>query len=340
MQPFEYVEARCVQEAVELLAAQPGEAQIIAGGTDLLSEIKDGVATPRRLISLAGIPGLHTISDTGQGLAIGAMATITQVAEHPAVGSNYTALGEAASGLATPQIRNTGTLGGNLNQRPRCWYYRHPLTVCLKKGGDHCYAVAGASKYLCVTGGDRCYIVHPSDTAVALVALDAVVEIAGPSGVRTLPLEDFFAGPGRDLARENVLGPGELVTRVLLPDPNSAVGPTGEMGGNNDTPSRSLYLKAREREAGDFALVSVAAAITLEGTILARASVVLGGVAPVPYRAREVEEYLGGTEASQVDAAYAGSLALPDARPMAENAYKVILARNLVKRAVGRLIGG
>ena len=341
MRPFEYVEPRSVQEAVELLAAHPGEAQIIAGGTDLLSEIKDGVVTPRLLISLAGIPGLDTISDTSQGLAIGAMATIAQVAEHPSVVSNYTALSDAASGLATPQIRNTGTLGGNLNQRPRCWYYRHPLTVCLKKGGDHCYALAGASKYLCVTGGDRCYIVHPSDTAVALVALDAVVEIAGLSGVRTLPLEDFFAGPGRDLTRENVLESGELVTRVLLDqDPNAAGDPTGERGGNNGAPSRSLYMKAREREAGDFALVSVAAAVTLEGTTLVRASVVLGGVAPVPYRAREVEEYLRGKEAGQVDLAHAGSLALPDARPMADNAYKVILARNLVKRAVGRLLGG
>ena len=340
MQPFEYVEARSVQEAVELLAAQPGECQIIAGGTDLLSEIKDGIATPRLLISLAGIPSLHTISDTGKGLAIGAMATIAQVAEHPAVASNYTALGEAASGLATPQIRNTGTLGGNLNQRPRCWYYRHPLTVCLKKGGDQCYALAGASKYLCVTGGDRCYIVHPSDTAVALAALDASIEIAGPSGVKTLALEDFFAGPGRDLASENVLGPGELVTRVLLPDPNSGVEPKGERGGNNDAPSRSLYLKAREREAGDFALVSVAAAITLEGTTFVRASLVLGGVAPVPYRARDVEDYLRGKDAGRVDPAHAGSLALPDARPMADNAYKVVLAQNLVKRAVGQLLAG
>ena len=340
MQPFEYVEAQSVQEAVELLAAQPGEAQIIAGGTDLLSEIKDGTAKPRRLISLAGIPGLDTISETGQGLAIGAMATIAQVAEPSAVGSSYTALGEAAAGLATPQIRHTGTLGGNLNQRPRCWYYRHPLTVCLKKGGDQCYALAGASKYLCVTGGDRCYIVHPSDTAVALVALNAVVEIAGPSGVRSLPLEDFFAGPGRDLARENVLGPGELVTRVLLHLPKSGVEPAGQRGGINGAPNRSLYLKAREREAGDFALVSVAAAITLEGTTLVRVSVVLGGVAPVPYRAREVEEYLRGKDAGLADPAHAGTLALPDARPMADNAYKVVLAKNLVKRAVGRLVGG
>ena len=340
MRPFEYVEVRSVQEAVELLAAHPGEAQIIAGGTDLLGVIKDGIARPRRLISLAGIPSLHTISDTGQGLSIGAMATISQVAEHPDVGSRYTALQEAASGLATPQIRNTGTLGGNLNQRPRCWYYRHPLTVCLKKGGDQCYALAGASKYLCITGGDRCYIVHPSDTAVALIALDASIEIAGPQGVRIMPLEDFFAGPGRDLAKENVLVPGELVTRVLLPNPNSGVEPQAEWGGDNGPSTHSLYLKAREREAGDFALVSVAVAIKMEGTSLVRASVVLGGVAPVPYRARGVEEYLHGKQAGQVDPDYAGSLALPDARPMADNSFKVVLAQNLIKRAIGLLMSG
>ena len=338
MQPFEYIEAQSIEEAVALLAAHPEDAQIIAGGTDLLSEIKDGIATPRRLISLAGIPALHAISDTGHGLAIGAMATIAQVAEPPAVGSNYTALQEAAAGLATPQIRNTGTLGGNLNQRPRCWYYRHPLTICLKKGGDQCHALAGASKYLCVTGGDRCYIVHPSDTAVALVALDASIEVAGPSGVKALLLEDFFTGPGRDIARENVLEPGELVTRVLLPGPKSGVEPAADGKGNRMMPSNSVYLKAREREAGDFALVSVAAAITLEGTTIVGASVVLGGVAPVPYRAREVEEYLLGNDASRVDPVHAGNLALPDASPMAGNAYKVILAQNLVKRAVERLL--
>ena len=338
MRPFEYIEPRSVQEAVDLLAAQRGEAQIIAGGTDLLSEIKDGTASPRRLISLAGIPGLD--SDTDDGLSIGAMVTIAQVAEHPGVGSYYTALGQAAAQVATPQIRNTGTLGGNLNQRPRCWYYRHPLTVCLKKGGDRCFALAGASKYLCVTGGDRCYIVHPSDTAVALVALNASIEIAGHSRVNTMPLEKFFAGPGQDLARENVLEAGELVTRVLLPNANSGVDAKGEGNVISNTSVRSRYLKAGERETGDFALVSVAAVVTLEGNTLVQASVVLGGVAPVPYRAREVEDYIRGKEAGDVDPAHAGSLALPDARPMADNAYKVNLARNLIKRAVEELIGG
>jgi xanthine dehydrogenase YagS FAD-binding subunit len=167
LQPFEYVAAQSVDEAVALLSARPGLARIVAGGTDLLSEIKEGVVTPAQLVSLSGIAGLNGISETDDGLTIGAMTTIAEVAGHPVVRSEYMALAEAAAGLATPQIRNVGTLGGNLNQRPRCWYYRHPLTLCLKRGGDHCYALAGNSKHLCVTGGDRCYIVHPSDTAVA-----------------------------------------------------------------------------------------------------------------------------------------------------------------------------
>ena len=220
MQPFEYIEAQSVDEAVALLSAQPGAARIIAGGTDLLSEIKEGVVTPGQLVSLSEIAGLNGISETDDGLTIGAMTTIADVAAHPVVRSRYTTLAEAADGLATPQIRNVGTLGGNLNQRPRCWYYRHPLTRCLKKGGDRCYALAGNSKYLCVTGGDRCYIVHPSDTAVALSALAAHIEIAGPSGTRTAPIDQFFISPSQDLTRENILTSGELVTRVYLPKPS------------------------------------------------------------------------------------------------------------------------
>ena len=146
-------------------------------------------------------------------MSIGAGVSIAELAAHPAVRAGYAALAQAAAGLATPQIRQVGTLGGNLCQRPRCWYYRSPLIPCLKKGGDRCYALAGATKYLCVTGGDRCYIVHPSDTAVALAALDAAVELYGPGGGRRLSIGDFFTGPGVDIERENALRPGEIVRR-------------------------------------------------------------------------------------------------------------------------------
>ena len=206
------------------------------------------------MVSLAGVPDLAGIAKfesengDGDGLSIGAM---TDIAAHPVIS---TAL--AAGGRATPQIRNVGTL----NQRPRYWYYRHPLIPYLKKGGD------------------RCYIVHPFDTAVALSVFNASIEISGSHGSRTLPIGDFFAGPGADVTKETVLEPGEVVTRVILPCPST-------LGAGGETP-RSIYLKAREREVGDFALVSVSARLAVSDGVVQQAAVALGGVAPVPYRAR------------------------------------------------------
>ena len=333
MPPFQLLSPQSIPEAVALLSASDGSASAlpISGGSDLLSEIKEGVARPDTLVSLANIPDLHGITVSDEELTIGAAATIAELAEQPIIREEFTALARAAAGLATPQIRNVGTMGGNLNQRPRCWYYRHPLTNCLKKGGDHCSAIAGNSKYLCLTGGDRCFIVHPSDTAVALLAFNAVVDTAGPGGTRSIPIGDYFTSPAADLTRENCLRPGEILTRVRIP--RLSVG---------NTTRRSLYLKAREREAGDFALVSVAAVIDLDdtpkGPAIARAAVTLGGVSPVPHRVSEVEDYLTGQPASAIDPAQAGSLALPDARPLTQNAYKLPMARNLVHRAVARVL--
>ncbi len=332
MPTFQYIEAESVDQAVALLA-QPG-AVAIGGGTDLLPQVKDGIVAAERLVGLAAIPGMSAIAKTADGLAIGAAATIADVAAHPVVRRRYTALAEAAGGLATPQIRNEGTIGGNLNQRPRCWYYRSPLIPCLKKGGDRCYALAGNTRLLCVTGGDRCYIVHPSDTAVALSALDARLETAGPNGGRELAMGEFFAGPGRDMLHENVLEPGELLTRIVLPA---------------NAPERSVYLKVREREAGDFALVSVAAALSLNaagagdaagaGATIRHARIAIGGVSPVPYRAAEVEDYLVSRPASDVDPAEAAALALPNTRPLPQNGYKLPMARNTIKRALTLLLG-
>ena len=325
MPPFQYTEPLSLDEAVALLS-QPG-AVAMGGGTDLLPQVKDGVVPAERLVGLAAIPGMSAIAETADGLAIGAAAAIADIAAHPVVRRRYAALAEASGGLATPQIRNEGTIGGNLNQRPRCWYYRSPLIPCLKKGGDRCYALAGNTRLLCVTGGDRCYIVHPSDTAVALSALDARLETAGSNGERTLAMGQFFAGPGRDMLRENVLEPGELITRIVL---------------TADAPERSVYLKVRERESGDFALVSVAAALSLDregaGAAIRQARIVLGGVAPIPYRATEVEDYLTGRPASDVDPAEAAALALPNATPLPQNGYKLPMARNTIKRAIAQLL--
>ena len=326
---FQLLQPTSLAEACALLAAAPGDAAPVAGGTDLLSEIRDGAAEPSTLIALDSIAGadLNGISDDpGGGLRIGALTTIADIAAHDGIRSRYAALAQAAGGLATPQVRNLGTLGGNLNQRPRCWYYRHPLTVCLKRGGDRCYAVQGVGKYLCLTGGDRCFIVHPSDTAVALAALGAAVTIASVSGERTVAIADYFVGPDVDLTRENILQPGELLISVTLPPPTDG--------------QRSIYLKARERESGDFALVSVAAAPVVEAGVMTDASVVLGGVAPTPYRAVGTEKYLRGRAVSDVSPADAGAEAIADPRPLPDNAYKLPMAANLTARAVEHLLRG
>ena len=344
MRPFQFIQPRSLDEAVDLLSRSQGNARLISGGSDLLDEIKDGLTSPDSVISLSGLPGLAEITVTDHGLRIGAMATISDIGIHTHVAETYPALSQAAAGLATPQIRNVGTLGGNLNQRPRCWYFRNPLTHCLKKGGDKCFALAGNSKYLCITGGDRCFIVHPSDTAVALTAFDASVDLVGPAGHRTVPLEEYFVGPGTNLLRENVLREDEVLTAVNMPH-SAGVAESGS-GTEPGTEHRSCYLKAGERESGDFALVSVAAALTLSGVdraganrraYITKAAIVMGGVAPVPYRAGEVEEYLRDRRIDEIDPTYAAGLALPAARPMADNGYKVTLARNLVRRAVNQL---
>ena len=325
--PFRLRQPATLNEACAILAAEPNGAAMIAGGTDLLSEIRNGTTNPTTLVALDNVndSNLREIAATASGdLRIGALVTIADIASHAEIRNNHTALAEAAAGLATPQVRNLGTLGGNLTQRPRCWYYRHPLTVCLKRGGDHCFAVQGMGKYLCVTGGDRCFIVHPSDTAVALTALGASVSITGLQGERDLPIDQFFIGPEVDVMRENILTPGEIITGITLPPPSPA--------------QRSIYLKAGERESGDFALVSVAAAIDVVDGSISRASIVLGGVAPIPYRAAATEEYLRSQPTTSVSTAEAGSLAIVDPRPLPDNAYKIPMAANLVNRAITRLL--
>ena len=324
LRPFQFFEPASVEEALSLLSEDGTHA--LAGGSDLLGEMKEGVVAPSTLVSLAGLEELRGVEVTPDGIRIGAMAPLATLAASTELRQMYPVLTEAAGGIATPQIRNVGTLGGNLCQRPRCFYYRSPLTLCLKKGGDTCLALAGNSKYLSILGGERCYIVHPSDMAVALTALDAQIGLAGPAGQRSMPLLDFFTGPGSNLKGENVLQPGELVASVNLPLPQDG--------------TRSGYIKAREREAGDFALVSVAAVLVVAGNRIDHCRIVLGGVAPYPYRAVAAEACLTGTSVSNVDtvAPEAGKRAVAGATPLRDNAYKVDLASNLVKQVVSRLL--
>ena len=324
LRPFEYLQPQSLEEASSLLSVDGAYA--LAGGSDLLSEMKERVVSPAALVSLAGVEELRVVEVTPEGVRIGAMVSLAALAGNTELQQRYPVLTEAAGGIATPQIRNVGTLGGNLCQRPRCFYYRSPLTLCLKKGGDSCLALAGNSKYLSILGGERCYIVHPSDMAVALVALDAQVVLAGPAGRRTMSLQEFFIGPSVNLTSENVLQTGEVVASVSVR--------------SSPENTRSVYLKAREREAGDFALVSVAAALAVTDGRVSWCRVSLGGVAPYPYRAQEAEECLIGIAVANADAAEAGRRAVAGATPLRGNGYKVDLAANLIKQAISRLLSG
>ena len=324
MNPFRFVDAGSTEHAISLIEADPSGARPLAGGTDLMGEIKEGVVEPATLVSLASLPGMSGVEHGPDGLAIGAMTTLATLESDEVIARDYPALAQAVASVATPQIRNVGTLGGNLCQRPRCWYYRSPLFDCRKKGGAICFAVNGSSKYHAILGGVDCYIVHPSDIAPVLIALDATATIAGPAGTQTLSLENFFAGPERDIEAETVLQPGELLTRVFVPKPTAGL--------------RSIYLKARERRTQDFALASVAACLHVAGGVVERASLVLGGVAPTPWRATAAEDALRGASVADVDTDAIGQLTVRDARPLRDNHFKVRLAASLVRRAVSALL--
>ena len=315
---FTYVRPSSLDEAVRLAGA-PG-ARLHAGGTDLLGCLRDGVLAADTVVSLQGVQELRGIAATADGgVRIGALATLTEVAASPLIRDAYRALAEGAAAAASPQLRNQGTLGGNLCQRPRCWYFRGDFH-CARKGGDTCFAAAGENQYHCIFGGETCFIVHPSDTAPALVALAAQARIAGPSGRRAVPLESFFVPPAKDFTRETVLEPGEILTEVVLPPPAAA--------------PRSVYRKVRARGAWDFALAGVAVALSLRNGTVAAARVVLAGVAPVPWRSAAAERALVGQKLSVATAARAATAAAAGAEPLSENGYKVALVRGIVEEAV------
>jgi xanthine dehydrogenase YagS FAD-binding subunit len=328
MRSFEWTSPATLDEALRLL--QPPAStearerpQALAGGQDLLTVLNEGIAQPARIVNLKAIPGLDRIAERGkEGLELGALVTLADLAESPLVREGFPGLAEAARSVASPQIRNLATVGGNLCQRPRCWYFRHENLVCLKKGGNECHAASGENKYHAIFGDGPCHIVHPSDLAPMLVALGASATLHGAKGERTVPLERFFVLPSEGgIEQETVLEPGEILTRVTVPASGAA--------------RRSTYLKFRERESFDFAMVSVAAAIEsgADGRITS-ARLVLGGVAPIPWKATRAEEFLRGQRAVPESFAKAADLALAGARPLAQNEYKVPLARTLVRRAL------
>jgi xanthine dehydrogenase YagS FAD-binding subunit len=312
---FAYTRPKTLDEAVKALA--DGKGRVHAGGTDLLGCLRDGVFTAPTLVSLGGVPGLRGIEQAAEGgLRIGALTSLTEVAESEVVRTRYRALAEAAGSVASPQLRNQGTLGGNLCQRPRCWYFRGDFH-CLRKGGDTCFAATGENQYHCLFGGENCFIVHPSDTAPALVALGATLRVVGPGGTRMVPVEAFHVLPKVDYRRETVLEPSEVVAEVLLPPPAAGL--------------RSTYRKVRARASWDFALVGAAVALRLAGGVVRDARVAFSGVAPVPWRSKAVEAALNGKRLDAGTIRSAAAAAIKGAEPLARNGYKVPLLRGLVE---------
>ena len=326
MRPFAYASPRTADEIIALLtpgsAGADGASRPLAGGTDLLTLMKADVATPSRLVDIKGAGLPKGIEETPPGLVVGGLTTLAQIETHPAVRARYPALAEATAVAATAQLRNVATVAGNLLQRPRCWYFRNPRIACWLKGGDHCPARDGENQLHAILGGGPCHAVHPSDVAPALVALDADARLRGPGGERTVPVEGLFAAPEDGRRRETLVGSDELLLALRLPPADG---------------SRSTYLKSMDRKVWAFALAGVAARLRLDGRRVAEARIVLGGVAPVPWRAHEAERALEGAEAGPAAWDRAANAALADAAPLRHNAYKLPLARALVRRALEKL---
>jgi len=319
MNRFELARATSPAAARDLLAEKPGSV-FKAGGIDLIDHLKEHLVEPPRVVDLKTIPGLDGITAAADGsLRIGPLATLARVAADAGVRKSHAALAQACAEAASPQIRNVATVGGNLLQRPRCWYYRLESYKCLKKGGDVCFAVGGENRYHAVFGGGPSYAVHPSNAAVPLVAFGASFILEGEQGSRTVPASEFFTSPAKDPERENQLRPGEILTEILVP---AAAG------------VRSTYQDVRERAAFDWPLVSAAVALKVEGNVVREARVVLGAVAPVPWRSAKAEQALVGKPLEEATAAAAARAAVFGATPLSDNGYKVGLVQTLVRRAL------
>lgn len=321
MKSFKHIDAKTVNEVCRLLQKYKGKAKLIAGGTDLLGILKDRILPdyPEALINLKTVRGLDYIKEDAKGLKIGALVTLADIAKTPVVKENYKVLADAARAVAAPQIRNMATICGNLCQEVRCWYYRYPHQIggrilCARKGGGTCLAVPGDNRYHAILGGKRCFAVCPSDTAIALTALDSKVRIAGLGKNRVVPVKDFFTTLG------NVLKAGEIVTEIHVPKPLEG--------------TRQRFLKLRLREPIDFAIVSVASVIIVEDGICKGAAIALGAVAPTPVRATEAERTIKGKPIDTTTAAEAAEAAVAGAKPLSMNAYKIEETRVLVRRAL------
>ncbi|MBL8152037.1 MAG: FAD binding domain-containing protein [Blastocatellia bacterium] len=325
MNKFEYVNASSVKSATEQLQSD-GSVRIKAGGIDILDELKERTINPKRLVNIKTVGGLKEIKEVKDSLHIGTLVTLSELASNKQVKTLFPALAEAALGAATPQIRNVATIGGNICQRPRCWYYRSEEFSCLKKGGNECHAHLGDNRFHAIFGNDKCAMVHPSATAVALVALQAKLKIEDTKGHRIVEIDNFFVKPEENAKAENILKPTEIITEVILAKP--AVG------------SRNFYIKLKEKQSFDWPMADVAVAMEMAGGVCKAARVVLGAAAPVPWRAVAVEKALVGKKVDASVAEEVSRLAIEGAKPMSHNGYKLKVFETIVARALSVVASG
>jgi xanthine dehydrogenase YagS FAD-binding subunit len=321
MPAFQLFQPTNVDDALGMLRQHGASAWVLAGGLDTWDWLKDRVKRPSVVVDLGGIEELREIRSSDSGLEIGAMATLSEIAGHEAVQDQYGLLAEAAGIVASPQIRNQGTLGGNVIQDTRCWYYRDGWN-CYRAGGNICYAdtPTAMNREHCITGASRCVAVNPSDTAPALIALDAEMVIVSSTGRRVVPASEFFVGPEVDIERMTVLEPGDLLTTVRIPSTWAG--------------AQFYFEKSRDRAVWDFALGSVATALKVTNGVIEDVRVVANGIAPTPVRLTAVEDTVRGQAATAETAARAGQVAIQGVTPLAHNGYKVPLLRNLVMRSI------
>ena len=324
MKNFKIAEPQTIDQVNSLTIDKKDRYHLMAGGTDLLTEIKDEIIGPEFVVDLKSIPDLSYIKKEKNGVRIGALTSLTRLAEDPLIKNEYPALHEAANSIATLQLRNMGTAGGNLCQRPRCWYYRDPQIKCRKKGGSTCFAFRGKNKYHAILGGGLCYIVYPSDLAPALIALDAEISINSPKGDKTIPLANFYILPKVNVRNENILAPNEVLREIKIP--------------LRKKEEKSTYSKFTERGTWDFAVVSAAVKGTVSGGIFRDIKIVLGGVAPVPWTLSKAAEIIKGKKVTEDLVRNATREALKEAKPLEENGYKKEIVEIVLYRAVLSLI--
>ena len=322
MPAFELVQPRSVNDAHRLLQQHGADAWIMAGGLDSFDWLKDRIKRPKVVVDLSGIEEMRGIRPADDGVEIGALTTLTEIVKHPAIREKYGLLAEAAELIASPQIRNQGTIGGNVSQDARCWYYRAGWP-CYRAGGNICYADTpeGRNREHAILDAERCVAVNPSDSAPALIALDAKFVMRTPRGERVVDAEDYFIGPDVDITRLHILRPGDLLTAIRIPSTWAG--------------ARFYFEKVRDRNVWDFALMNVACAMQVSGNTIERIRLAVNGAAARPLRLKAVEDAVRGKLATAATGEMAGKLAVQGAVPLQFNAYKIPLMRNLVKRAIG-----